>query len=726
MTQKSSPAAIRLSWPEPGIARLGIDLPGKGVNVLSRVVLGELSAALDEIEAADDLVGVIVISDKQSSFLAGADLREFAAAIDSRRDQVIERSQRGQALLARLARLPGVSVAAIHGACLGGGAELACWCDRRVLSNDAATIIGFPEVKLGLHPGWGGTVRLPRLVGLGNAVELITSGETIDAERAAAMGLANCVCRCDQLEPAAMRLIRLEQKSGNYVHDRKRSADHLRVNETELEFLGATASAVIRQKTKGHYPAPAFALELMLESAAENQITACRRESESLAELFGSPVNQALLNVFFLTDRNKRDMGELAAKSNRDIQCVGVVGAGVMGQGIAAACLRRDMQVVLHDSDPAALGRSAEAVLVAAAYDRTSGGPSVENSLKYGGRLHATTDLGDLHGCDLIIEAIVEDIDAKRRLLAELETRVGKETVLATNTSTIPVAVLAEALEQPERFCGVHFFNPVRSMKLVEVVRGPVTSGATMATAVAWARRLDKTPVVVADGPGFLVNRILSPYLGAALQLVGEGADLKQIDRAAREFGMPLGPLELLDVVGLDTALRARKGFAAAADRPFVGGEILHALVAAGRVGKKAGRGFYRYDNRQERPVNDPAVAGILAGCAVAAGAGPAHDREQVIDRLILPMVVAAAAALEAQVVHDPRDVDLALILGVGFPAFRGGLLYWADQVGAQAIVKRLQPFETISDGYKPPLLVGELAVSGRRFYNVGAGAPAF
>ena len=355
----TTPQTITLSYPQPDVALLTFDNPEKSANVLSRSVLDELSKYLDVLEKRTDLAGLVIQSGKPGTFIAGADLREFVASLDVDKSQVTEMCQRGQKLFGRLLKCSFVTVCAIDGICVGGGAELACWCDRRVASSNPKTEIGFPEVKIGLFPGWGGTVRAPRLIGLANAVEMISSGDSVDVESAYKMGLVSDVVAADKLLESAIRMVRIEQKTGDFRQDRERLAGPINIPETELGFLGVTAAAFIKQQTKGQYPAPEAALDIMLEAATQDAESALQLEANGMARLFGSPVNRALLNVFFLTDRNKKDAGVSAQIQARSVTRVGVIGAGIMGSGIAAANLKRDVPVVLTDAAPEASGQGA-------------------------------------------------------------------------------------------------------------------------------------------------------------------------------------------------------------------------------------------------------------------------------------------------------------------------------------------------------------------------------
>jgi 3-hydroxyacyl-CoA dehydrogenase/enoyl-CoA hydratase/3-hydroxybutyryl-CoA epimerase/3-hydroxyacyl-CoA dehydrogenase/enoyl-CoA hydratase/3-hydroxybutyryl-CoA epimerase/enoyl-CoA isomerase len=391
------------------------------------------------------------------------------------------------------------------------------------------------------------------------------------------------------------------------------------------------------------------------------------------------------------------------------IKSVGIVGSGIMGAGISAATLKSEIFVALTDSNAESLAKGAKLVLEEAAYNRKTKGPDLARTLKLAPLLVSTQREAEIAACELVIEAIVEKEEAKKQLYARLEPQLKTEAILASNTSTIPITRLAAGLKHPERFCGIHFFNPVRRMKLVEVIRGAKTSDETVATAVAFAKQIGKLPIVIHDGPGFLVNRLLFPYMNEALVLLNEGASLKEVDRAATAFGMPMGPITLSDLVGLDTALYAGSVMQQAFPSRFVSSSLLEAMVKAGRLGQKSGRGFFSYQNKKGKAEDDPQFEALLA--AHRQGQRK-FSREELTNRLFLPMLVEATRMLEEKIVRDVRDVDLGLIFGIGFPPFRGGLLFWADTLGAAKIVEMLKP--------KPTPLLLEMAAKGRKFYPQG------
>jgi 3-hydroxyacyl-CoA dehydrogenase/enoyl-CoA hydratase/3-hydroxybutyryl-CoA epimerase/3-hydroxyacyl-CoA dehydrogenase/enoyl-CoA hydratase/3-hydroxybutyryl-CoA epimerase/enoyl-CoA isomerase len=519
---------------------------------------------------------------------------------------------------------------------------------------------------------------------------------------------------------AAIRMIRAEQASQQFRRDRERWAGPISISETEKGFLGATASAYIQQQTKGHYPAPLAALELMLSAAGVDAETACQMEADEFAKLFGTPINRALLNVFFLRDRNKKDPGVSASIEPKKIATAGVVGAGVMGQGIAAANVKRGIPAAVMDANQQALMRGVQGVLNEVAYNKQTKALDARRAIDLAPLVNGT--LSDIELChsDIVIEAIVEQPEPKQHLFGRIEPLMRDDAILCSNTSTIPISLLASGLEHPERFCGLHFFNPVRQMPLVEVIRGKKTSDSTIATAVAYAKALGKSPIVMNDGPGFLVNRLLLPYMNEAALLLCEGAEIHQIDRAAKSFGMPMGPITLYDVVGIDVAVHAGRTMVKAFPDRVVPAVVLEKLVEWGRIGQKAGKGFFDYaptkGGKPPRGTDSAEASALIAECRT--GPQRKFKSEELTDRLFLPMLVEATRALEDQLVRDVRDVDLALIYGIGFPPFRGGLFFWADQVGIAKIVEKLMQYEALGKRFEVTPMLKRLAERNARFYD--------
>jgi 3-hydroxyacyl-CoA dehydrogenase/enoyl-CoA hydratase/carnithine racemase len=699
-----------------GFAVLSFVVPDHGHNVLTQRALEDLAVALDKL-CDQPPRGMIVRSGRPGSFFAGADLARLER-LGSLPGAEIERiCAAGCELFARLsARWP--SVAVIDGACLGGGLELALACDMRVATTNADTQLGFPEVKLGLLPGWGGTVRLPRLVGPGPALELTASGESIDGAAALRLGLVDACVPPDQALASARRLLEMHAADGFVAGRRRQLREPAPLDPLEHDFLAATSGAVIHGRTGGRYPAPPAILETILAGSDVDAAAASRLESAAFARLAATDVSANLIRVFRIGERNRRDtgLGPDAVSDAAAASAPAVLGAGIMGAGIAASHLRAGFAVTLVDIDPAKLAGSVPGILEEAAWDRSTKSASPQRALDLAGRLRTATEMAAVAGADLVIESVVERTDVKQRVLLAIEEAVRPDAVIATNTSTNPIARLADGLQRPGRFCGMHFFNPVRRMVLVEVIRGPATDDATVARAVAHAKRLGKCPIVVRDSPGFLVNRVLMPYLHEAVELVRAGVAAERIDRLARSFGMPLGPIELYDMVGLDTAFYAGLVLSASFGDRIEASPVIPALVKAGLLGRKSGTGFYRYGGSGDKPHVaglDPTAAEIVTRYALP-------DREEsdrtILDRLLLPMLLEALRALDEGLVRDTRDVDLAVIHALGFPAFRGGLLAWADGLGAAEVLRRLEPLAGLGPRMLPTERLRQLARDGGRF----------
>jgi 3-hydroxyacyl-CoA dehydrogenase/enoyl-CoA hydratase/carnithine racemase len=711
-----------------GTAVLTFSVPGHSQNVLTQEVFEGLARALDEIAAGPPPRAIILRSGRPGSFFAGADIERLERLHTLGRADIERLCDAGRAAFGRLCGAPWPSVAIIDGACLGGGLELALACDLRVATDAAHTLLGFPEVKLGLLPGWGGTVRLPRLIGPGPAVELMASGEPVGGEAAGRIGLVDACVPAAAAEESARRLAAAASAQGGHLARRQVQRPPLAAEERE--FLEATSAAVILGRSGGHYPAPLAILQTVLDGCDGKVEEAGRLESSAFAALASSPVSRQLIRVFRLGERNRRDSG-LDQPAATPAQAAGgrppaepdtiarpaVIGAGIMGAGIAASHLRAGFDVTLVDVQADALARSVATILDEAAWDRSTRRADAARAVALAGRLHTVTQMDAIAAADLVIESVLERTDVKRQVLAEIERTVGPETVIATNTSTNPIAKLAESLRDPARFCGIHFFNPVRRMTLVEVVRGPATSDATVATAVAHVKRLGKCPIVVRDSPGFLVNRVLMPYLHESVEMLREGVDQQRIDRVARGFGMPMGPLELYDMIGLDTAFYAGLVLDDAYGDRIEASPLIPALVKSGRLGRKSGAGFYRYrpDGGQrariERP--DEGVPRLIEPYRL-----PARENSDatIADRLLLPMLLEALRALDEGIVRDGRDVDLAVIHALGFPAFRGGLLAWGDSLGAAEVVRRLEPLADLGVRMHPTPRLLAMARTGEPF----------
>ena len=707
--------AFDLQIEENGLGVLTFDSPGERVNKFSRAVFAELSSLLARLAREPRLRALLVRSGKPDVFIAGADLKEF---LQIRPEEIAEGSARGQELFGELARLPFPTVAAINGACLGGGAEFALACDYRLMSDSPKARIGLPEVRLGLFPAWGGSTRLPRLVGLSAALDLILTGKQLDARRAKRIGLA------DEAVPAAIfedwtRRFAREKAKSRKPRPGRRAARGLRDwalegNPVGRRLIFRTAREKVLKETGGHYPAPLEALAVLEESYGLPVEAALGVETLHIGNVFGEPVQKNLLSLYFWTEMVKKETGvENPSLRPLEVRQVGVLGAGVMGGGIAQLAADKGIPARMKDIEPEALahGFGAAAAIWEADVERHRLTPR-EMTGKMA-LLSGTLDYSGFARCDVTIEAVVEKLAVKRAVLKDWETVVPREAIFASNTSTLPIAEISAGAIEPGRVVGMHFFNPVHRMPLVEVIRGRRTSDQTVATVFALAKTLGKTPVVVKDSPGFLVNRILAPYVSEAVRLLREGCRVEDVDRAMTDFGMPVGPIALLDDIGLDVAAKAGEVLRAAfPERMQAGGD--DALLAAGRVGRKGGRGFYDYDNGK-RGGPSPDVYEILGVRRPEASALPADLIEA---RLVLPMVNEAAFCLSDGVVRNPARLDLAMIFGIGFPPFRGGLLRHADSLGAAHVLGGLESLaRRIGPRFTPAPLIRDLARSGGTFH---------
>ncbi len=724
---------VTLETRRDGLAFLIFDRPQEKVNVLGGPVVAVLEILLDQAARDKDVRAMIVTSAKPGSFIAGADVSEIAAL---RTIQDAESaSRRGQRLFDTMDRLPFPVVAAINGTCLGGGTELALACHFRVAADDARVEIGLPEVSLGIIPGWGGTQRLPRLLGIGPALDLILGARSVNARKALKLGLVDAVAPPETLLEAAERLA-LAAAAG-HRRPRRALSDSPAARYNPVRWMVTAAAGRMARRTlrarvhEAEYPAPYRAIEAVVHGLRYGMEAGLRREAHLLGQLAASRTCKSLVSLFFLRQEARRDPGvQDPSVRPRDLRAAAVLGAGVMGGGIAQSLTRAGLPVRLKDIDLAPLARG-----MRAAWDlnRAELKKKRIDRREFDRRmalLRPTLDPTGFRRADIVIEAVVESLEVKRRVLRDIEEVIGEACIFATNTSSLPIDSIASRARHPENVVGLHFFNPVHKMPLVEVVRGPQTSDQTVATAVALAKRIGKTPVVVGDAPGFLVNRILMAYLGEALLLVEEGARIDDIDRTMLAFGMPMGPCALLDQIGLDVALHVAGVLTEAfRDRAPRSG-LLASMKEKGWLGRKSGRGFYVYagppgdgggdDDGGRRP-GAPREANTGVYGLLASAARQPIDPAAAENRLVFPMINEAARCLESGIVRAPGQVDLAMVFGTGFPAFRGGLLRHADSLGTATIVQGL---EAMAGRYGPRFLAAryllELARDGRGFYERG------
>jgi 3-hydroxyacyl-CoA dehydrogenase/enoyl-CoA hydratase/carnithine racemase len=681
-----------------GVTTVSLNVPGRAMNVLNRDVMAELDQIIQDIEISCDIELVVFRSGKESGFLAGADVNaiaEIESASEAR--QIIED---GQLLFQRIEWLAMPTVAVIHGPCLGGGLELALACNHRVARDNSSTKIGLPEIKLGLIPAWGGTQRLPKRVGLSAALPMILAGKHLGADESLEVGLVDRAIAPAQWEEELDRFIGEVLTLGSVVSPNRRPLWRRIVDATSMgrAITLRMASRAIRSKAT-NYPALTSALKaIRLGFKPGPDGFACERTE--FVKLLASATCRNLLGLFFARERARNlttwSPADCHAWHDRPIRSVGIVGAGAMGAGIGGLAAYRGFDVVLKEinREQAQAGRHRIEKLIGSLAKRK--GWESQQRREVVNRVAVSCDDSSLSDCDLVIEAVVERDDIKKHVFEMLDHVTPIDAILASNTSSLSVTRISEATQRASQVAGLHFFNPVHRMELVEVVRAGNTDEETIARLVGFVRALGKTPIVTADSPGFLVNRVLFPYLGESVLMVGEGWDVAKIDRQIRRFGMPMGPLELLDQVGLDVALHVAKsldsilpGVAPVVDR-------LSARVDEGWLGKKSGVGFYRYKNGKRGDPTDAKPSGPSAN-RTHLDPGFIDDGLTVIQRrLVFPMMAESIRCLEEHVVDEPWAVDLAMVLGTGFAPHLGGPLHLTDAIGHGRVLGNLTRLESI------------------------------
>ena len=691
---------------EDAIAFLSLNKPRSSANVLDIKFFAELNEHLDLIEQDSAIKGVILHSAKPAIFVAGADLNAFnKQTLDP--DALKEMIQMGQSAFNRVKSLQATTVAAIHGVCLGGGLELALACDYRIVSHASATKLGLPEVKLGILPAWGGSTRLPRLIGLPKALAAILSGKVYSAKQAVRIGMADHAVHKENLLERSRSLAAKTKPKSRKLPLLFPYSMHSALGK---RLIAHKARVDLLKKTRGHYPAPLEALDVIVNGLGEPEERALVREQDGFLKLIQTDTCKNLVNIFFLQERSKKQHIK-SEQESLPVNKTMVLGAGVMGAGITQWLSSKKIPVIWKEIDGAQLARGLR---------------QVESIFKNGVRRRKFTALQAQQGLDritpiakeiplkqvdLVIEAIVEKLDIKQAVLKQLETQISPSTVLATNTSALSLTAMGEGLTHPERLVGIHFFNPVHRMQLVEIVQGESTSDYAMATALQFVKSIGKLPVVVQDSPGFLVNRILMPYLMEAVQLLDEGHSISDIDSAMLDFGMPMGPLRLIDEVGLDVAQHVAKDLCQRLPHLDSPSTTLQTLLDSKHLGRKSGSGFYCYHDNGKTSAH---AAAILNPTTVF----EPSSSESLAERMVLAMVNEAARCLEEKVVRTPEDVDFGMILGTGWAPFRGGPLRYADRIGADSIVKKLHTLEQAHGAlFRPAAHLEKLAHTQRGFY---------
>ncbi len=689
---------------DDGVHVLTFDTPASAANVFNRETLNELSTIIDAIAANPAVRGLIFLSAKPAIFIAGADLREMARK--TAENNLLEMIHFGQQVFNRITDLPIPTAAAIHGACLGGGYELCLACDYRIASDASCTRIGLPETLLGLLPAWGGSTRLPRLIGLPDALDIILQGRRLAAVPALKRGMIDAVVPREHLIRAAI------ERMGKGMPSRPR---HVLVNNPLAAFvIGSRARARVMKTTKGHYPAVLQALEVAVTGLSKPLADSLALESHAIIRLTKTSVCRNLMEAFFLQERAKRlhVLTSAAAKELRKINMTAVIGAGIMGAGIAQWVSARGHMVILRDIDEEKVRNGLATIaglyqqgLKRHTFDRVSAREGMD-------RISPNAREVPLTHVDLVIEAAVEKMDVKKLVFQELAELTRDDAVLATNTSALSINELATVVKHPERVIGLHFFNPVHTMQLVEVVVGNQTHSIVTERVLQFVQGIGKLPVVVKDSPGFLVNRVLMPYLMEAVTLFETGASAVQIDQVMLDFGMPMGPLRLLDEVGIDVAFHVATHVSAAfSDRMHVP-EALRLLLQANHLGRKTGSGFYVHHAHGGSEVNGEIMHLVTTKQARR------MERQDLQERMALALVNEAARCLEEGIVSEPQDVDFAMIMGTGFAPFRGGPLRYADSLEISHLVMSLTHLaEDVHPRFTACALLQDMAKTGKRFY---------
>ncbi len=702
-------------------AELQFNLKNDSVNKFNAATLKELREAVDLLKASSGLKGLLLSSAKDV-FLVGADVMEFLSHFKRSEEELAGWLAQVNRCFSDIEDLPMPSVAAINGYCFGGGFEVVLTAAYRVLSETAK--VGLPETKLGIFPGWGGTVRLSRRAGADNAIEWIASGEQYKADAALKIGAVDAVTAPGQLRAVSIQMLvdaaegRLDWKARQ---DEKRAPLTLNAIESTMVFEGA--KAFVGGMAGPNYPAPVAAIEAMQKGAKLGRDEALAIEGKGFAKVAKTSVAHALVSIF-LGDQYLKKTGKKMSQAARPFEISAVLGAGIMGGGIAYQSASKGIPIYMKDIAPKAidLGLAEAAKILDKQVSRKKLTPA--KMAETMGRIRPTLSYGDFKGVDFVVEAVVENEKIKKSVLAEVEAQSKDGAILSSNTSTISITRLAEGLKKPENFVGMHFFNPVHRMPLVEIIRGAKSSDVAVATAVGYAMAMGKTPIVVNDCGGFLVNRVLFPYLDGFAKLIADGVEFQRIDKVMEKFGWPMGPAYLADVVGIDTAHHCQGVLAQEfPDRMKPDGKtLLEVMFENKRFGQKNGKGFYQYVPDKKGPPKkeqDPSVAALIKPLVKA----PVEvTDEEIVMRMMLPMIIECSRCLEEKIVATPVEVDMGLVYGVGFPPFRGGALRYADALGLKAICDAGDQLKKLGKLYEPTASMRELASSGKGFYDMMEG----
>ncbi len=694
-----------------GIATLTFDLPGEKINKLTTPVMEELDRILGELAAKKDIKALVFQSGKEESFIVGADIAEIKTITDTGTGEQL--AHKGQAIMSKLETLPFPTVAAIHGPCMGGGMELALACTYRVISNDQRTALALPEVRLGIIPGFGGTQRLPRLVGLTNALSMTLTGKSIYPKEARTIGLADEVTYKETLLTIAVAtaMKAIGKPRPTKVRARRPFGTKLiEGNPLTRPLVYRMAKRIVLRETHGNYTAPLAALESIRYGLAHGKEAGYVNEAKLIGRLAPTEESKNLISVFYLNETLKRD----PRPSSNKISHTGVIGAGFMGGGIAQLFAEKGISVRMKDINTKAVGAGLQEAWKIFNKRRKKGILTAIQARDGFDRITGTTDYSGFVAADFAVEAVVEDMDIKKSVLRDFEAVARESAIFASNTSSLSITEMATVSRHPERILGMHFFNPVEKMPLVEIVRGKKTSEEAVSAIATLSRMLGKLPVVVNDRPGFLVNRILMPYLGEAVAMLEQGGTIEEIDGALLQFGMRMGAFILLDEIGIDIANKVAEILYQGLGERVKPSGLFATLYKEGYYGKKNGRGFYRYQGGERGGPDTYLYSKISTGSR----GKEKISHEEVVDRAVLLMIKEAALCLEEKIIDRPDLLDAALIFGIGFPPFRGGLLKYADKIGSNIIVEKLAGFaKKYGDRFIPPKSLMEMANGGKRFY---------
>jgi 3-hydroxyacyl-CoA dehydrogenase/enoyl-CoA hydratase/3-hydroxybutyryl-CoA epimerase len=689
-------ACVRVERPEAGLAVVVLDPPHRKLAVLDLPLMRDLEAAIDKLANDTGLKGVVITGRTPTSFAAGADIDAIETLDDER--IAAELSRYGHQLLAKIEALTATTVAAVGGPVPGGAFELSLACDRIVLAEHKSSRIGLPETRLGILPGWGGSNRLPRRVGVPTALAAILAGKLYVPRQAKKLGLVDRLTHPEYLLRVASDIAMGRGKLR--VRERGMWSWLIDRNPLAIGIIAKKAGEELEKKTGGNYPAPELALKLVVNACRTPMAEGLEREAVALGKLAVSPECKGLVTIFKLSEEAKRLAKLPDGSAAPAIERAGVIGGGVMGANIAGLFAEKGLDTRLSDLERAPLDAAlfAHARRVGKKLKRRRLKPHEARAAT--DRLTVSTTQDGLRRADIVIEAVAERLEVKRAVFGAVAERTGPDTILATNTSSLSVDAIAAELPHPERVVGMHFFNPVHLMPLVEIVRGEKTSDEVVAAIARLCVKLGKTPVVTKDVAGFLVNRLLGPYLDEAVRILEQGVEPERLDRVAVQFGMPMGPLELLDEVGLDIAGHAAESLEAAYGARMRTSDVVGRMLEAGLTGKKGGAGFWLYepDSKTGRPKKTQINPRLESFVVLQKGPAMETSPANIIDQLILSMVNEAALALEESVVDGPRELDLATVFGMGFPPFRGGLLRYADSRGSRDVLAALRRLEEAPD----------------------------